>query len=160
MISENCRCSQIFPSLFDQQDKPGPFIGKSGQIDPSRMRGNGQKILIVDDEIMIADSLAEILSDHGYEACAVYDGRAAIHVARDMCPDLVLCDVVMPQLNGVETAIAIRKVCPLARIVLFSGQAGTNDLLKEARANGHSFELLPKPLHPNDLLNRLSIKRS
>jgi CheY-like chemotaxis protein len=62
----------------------------------------------------------------------------------------------MPKMNGVDTVLAIRELCPDARMLLFSGQAGTRDILAHARANGHEFELLPKPIHPDQLLKRLS----
>jgi len=62
----------------------------------------------------------------------------------------------MPKLNGVETVLAIREHCPATRILLFSGQAGVMDILDEARARGHQFELLPKPIHPDLLLKKLA----
>jgi CheY-like chemotaxis protein len=160
MIIEKCGSSQIVPSFSDQTNRPFGFSGKRIQQDPSRVQGRGQKVLVIDDETAIADSLAEILSDHGFEVMAAYDGPAAIAKAREICPDVVVCDVVMPQLNGVDTVIAIRQICPHARIFLFSGQANTTDILKNARAQGHSFELLPKPMHPDELLSRLFRKRN
>ena len=116
--------------------------------------------MIIDDEASIADSLAEILSDCGYEAHAFYDGNAATAATREMCPDLVLSDVVMPRLNGVDTVLAIRELCPTTRIFLFSGQATTTDILEKARAQGHFFEVLPKPIHPNELLIKLATKNN
>ncbi len=160
MIFANCGSVRIYPSFSDQSNRPFHFPGKKIGQDPSRVQGEGQKILVIDDETAIADSLAEILSDHGYEVVAAYDGPAAIALARETCPDVVLCDVVMPLLNGVDTAIAIRQICPKARIFLFSGQAGTTDIMKNARAQGHSFELLPKPMHPDELLGRIFKKRN
>jgi DNA-binding response OmpR family regulator len=160
MIFANCGSVRILPSFFDESNRPFRLPGKNTMQDPSRAPGDGQKILVVDDETAIADSLAEILSDHGFEALAAYDGAAAIATAREICPDVVLCDVVMPQLNGVDTAIAIREACPRARIFLFSGQAGTIDILKNARAQGHSFEVLAKPMHPDELLGRIFKKRN
>lgn len=115
-----------------------------------------RRILIIDDEAPIADSLAEILTSSGYEALAFYRGQDAIDSARKQCPNIVLSDVVMPKLNGVDTVLAIHEFCPQARILLFSGQAGTTNILQRARASGHQFELLPKPLHPDELLKRLS----
>ena len=61
----------------------------------------------------------------------------------------------MPRLNRVDTAVAIQELCPATRVVLFSGQAQTTDLLAQARANGHQFELLIKPIHPEQLLKKL-----
>jgi CheY-like chemotaxis protein len=149
----------IAPFLLPHQKSTLRVSGVKGQPRPSRTQGNGQRILVVDDEVSIADSLAEILSDHGYNALAVYDGHAAIAATREKCPDIVICDVIMPHMNGVDTAMTIRELCPQTRILLFSGHAGTTDILKGARAKGHWFEVLGKPIHPDDLLNRLAMKR-
>jgi CheY-like chemotaxis protein len=126
------------------------------QSEPSILDSNSKCVLVIDDETLIADSLTEILNGAGYEAIAFYNGRSAIDFVRTQCPDVVISDVVMPKLNGVETVLAIRKLCPTARIVLFSGQAGTVDILEKARAQGHEFEVLLKPIHPDELLLRLS----
>src|SRR5262245_17386166 len=104
----------------------------------------------------IADTLAEILRGAGYDAVPFYAGQPAIDFARQDCPDIVLSDVVMPKLNGVDTVLAIRELCPATRILLFSGQASTSDILEQARAKGHEFELLPKPVHPDEILKKLS----
>ena len=122
----------------------------------SKIEKRSKRILVIDDEVSIADSLTMILAGKGYDALAFYDGQAAIDYARTQCPDLVISDVIMPKLHGIDTLLAIRKLCPNARLVLFSGQAGTADLLKNAGAEGCKFDLLPKPIHPDNLLKRLS----
>jgi len=122
---------------------------------PLRSKTNA-KIIVIDDERFIADTLAKILNNFGYDASAHYDGPSALEAARRECPNIVLSDVIMPKLNGVETALAIRELCPKVRVFLISGQAGTADLLQKARAEGHHFELLSKPLHPEELLKRLA----
>ena len=119
-------------------------------------KGQSKRVFVVDDETSIADTLAEILTDSGYEARALYSGHDAITLTRHVCPDIVVTDVVMPAMNGVETALAIKAICPTTRIVLFSGQAGTADILKHAREQGHEFEMFPKPIHPDDLLQILA----
>ena len=113
------------------------------------------KILVVDDERVIADTLAIILNQHGFDATAVYTGTAAVERARSTKPDLIISDVIMPDMNGIEAAINIRKFLPTCKILLFSGQAATADLLESARAQGHEFEILAKPVHPQDLLSKL-----
>ena len=72
-----------------------------------------------------------------------------------MAPDLLISDVVMPLLSGIELAIQLREVCPDCKVLLFSGQASTANMLEAARATGHDFEVLAKPVHPTDLLNRI-----
>ena len=54
----------------------------------------------------------------------------------------------MPDMNGIEAAIHIRGFLPACKVLLFSGQAATADLLENARARGHEFEILAKPVHP------------
>jgi CheY-like chemotaxis protein len=113
------------------------------------------RILVVDDEQVIADTLAKILDLNGYEASAVYTGTAAVEAARSLQPDRIICDVIMPDMDGIEAAINIRSFLPGCKILLFSGQAATADLLENARAQGHEFEILGKPVHPSDLLAKL-----
>ena len=113
------------------------------------------KVLVVDDERVIADTLAIILNQHGFDASAVYTGTGAVEQARALHPDLIISDVIMPDMNGIEAAINIRRFLPQCKILLFSGQAATADLLESARAQGHEFEILAKPVHPQDLLAKL-----
>ena len=113
------------------------------------------RILVVDDEALIADTIVQILNRSGFIAQAAYGGQEAIEAARSLNPELVLSDVLMPHIDGVEAAIAIRKFSPETRIVLFSGQAATVEILARARERGHDFELLPKPLHPTQLIKHL-----
>jgi CheY-like chemotaxis protein len=117
--------------------------------------GRKPRVLVVDDEQVIADTLARILDLNGYEASAVYSGTAAVESARSLQPDLVISDVIMQDMNGIEAAINIRGFLPSCKILLFSGQAATADLLENARAQGHEFEILAKPVHPADLLAKL-----
>lgn len=113
------------------------------------------RILVVDDEALIADTIVQILNRNGFIAEAVYSGKEAIERAHRYCPELVLSDVLMPSVDGVEAAIEIRRLCPDTRIVLFSGQAATVEILARARERGHTFELLPKPIHPTQLIKHL-----
>jgi CheY-like chemotaxis protein len=113
------------------------------------------KVLVVDDEQVIADTLAKILDINGYEASAVYSGIAAVESARNLRPDLIISDVIMQDMDGIEAAIHIRDFLPGCKILLFSGQAATADLLENARAQGHDFEILAKPVHPSELLAKL-----
>jgi CheY-like chemotaxis protein len=113
------------------------------------------KIIVVDDEPIIADTLVNILEGEGHDALAVSHGESAIKWAKMVLPDAVISDVIMPGMDGIETAKAIVKVLPQCRIILFSGQAATVDLLAKARAEGYIFEVLPKPINPDKLLEKL-----
>jgi CheY-like chemotaxis protein len=113
------------------------------------------RVLVVDDENIIADTLTIILGQNGYEATAAYHGVEAVERAKSWQPDLLLADVVMPGMSGIELAIRIRALLPACRILLLSGQAGTLDLLQDVRQDGHDFEIILKPIHPTQLLARL-----
>jgi CheY-like chemotaxis protein len=112
-------------------------------------------ILVVDDERRIAETLALILDTKGYAAEAVHDGASALEVCGRRLPDLVVADVVMPGMNGIELAIAIRRQFPGCRILLFSGQAETLEILEDAKRRGYDFELLAKPVPPEELLKKV-----
>jgi CheY-like chemotaxis protein len=116
---------------------------------------NSPKVLVADDERLIADTLAMILRQNGFEAYAVYSGEEALAKAKSFQPDMLISDVVMTGIDGVETAIRMRARLPGLRVLLFSGQAATANLLEEARTQGHDFELLQKPVHPTDLLAKI-----
>jgi DNA-binding response OmpR family regulator len=112
-------------------------------------------VFVVDDEKTIADTLAAILENRGYQAYAFYNAETALEKCDALVPDLVISDVVMPGMNGAEMAVAIRNRHPMCKILLFSGQAATADMLVSVREQGHEFELLAKPIHPKDLLARI-----
>ncbi len=113
------------------------------------------RVLVADDEQVIANTLAIILNQAGFEARAVYSGEKAIDALEGFRPDMLISDVIMTGMTGIEAAIQIRSKLPSCKILLFSGQAATADLLERARAQGHEFEILAKPVHPTDLLAKL-----
>ncbi len=113
------------------------------------------KVLVADDEQVIANTLAIILNQAGFEARAVYSGDKAIEALDGFQPDMLISDVIMPGMTGIEAAIITRQRMPKCKILLFSGQAATADLLEKARSEGHEFEILAKPVHPTDLLAKL-----
>jgi CheY-like chemotaxis protein len=128
-------------------------------VEEARREDSGPKkldVLIVDDEQTIADTLAVILSRSGFSVRTAYDGKAAFEIAKQDPPTLVISDVVMPEMTGVELAIALKHKIPECRILLFSGQAATADLLDRARAEGHDFAIVSKPIHPKDLIRKVS----
>jgi CheY-like chemotaxis protein len=113
-------------------------------------------VLVVDDEKVIADTLSIILSKSGFSALTAYDGFSALTLAKNRTPDLLISDVMMPGMTGIELAITIKQTIPACKILLFSGQAATVDLLEKARHDGHDFTTLTKPVHPTDMLRRIS----
>jgi CheY-like chemotaxis protein len=113
------------------------------------------RVLVADDEQVIANTLAIILNQAGFEARAVYSGETALEIIEEFQPNMLISDVIMTGMTGIEAAIKVRAKLPGCKILLFSGQAATADLLEKARAHGHEFEILAKPVHPTDLLAKL-----
>lgn len=108
---------------------------------------------------MIADTLATIVGLHGYEARTAYDGREAVETARRWRPHILLTDVLMPVMDGIDAAIAICRMLPDCRVVLLSGVASITDLAGEMQSRGYAFEILRKPIPPEELLAHLWNKR-
>lgn len=111
---------------------------------------------VVDDEEIISSTLGLILSSSGFYARSFIHPEDALTAATESgSPDLLLTDVMMPGINGIELAIRISECCPDCKVLLFSGQTGTIDLLASASAQGHVFEILAKPVHPQELLAKI-----
>ncbi len=113
-------------------------------------------VLVVDDECAIADSLSEILRRSGHEAVTAYDGTSALDLALVKPPDVLITDVVLPGMSGIELAITMRRIYPDCKVILFSGNAATTSLLETATRAGHNFVLLTKPVHPTEMLSRVA----
>jgi DNA-binding response OmpR family regulator len=89
---------------------------------------------------------------NGYSARYFTRPLEALAAACLGAPDLLISDVSMPDLSGIDLAIQIRAQYPDCKILLFSGQPNTVDLLERARGQGHDFHLILKPVHPTELL--------
>ena len=114
------------------------------------------RVLVIDDEKTLADTLARILRHAGHEAAAAYDGASALQLVGSFLPDCVISDVIMPGMNGIEICARIEKRYPKCHILLFSGQAATNELVAAAHAKGYTWELLATPMQQDDFLEKLA----
>lgn len=120
------------------------------------MRYGPKLVYVVDDERVIAETLAMILTQAGLKAVAFEGPNQALTAAAEGSPpDLLISDVVMPGMSGIQLAIKVQQAYPDCKVLLFSGQAATADLLEDAKRQGYNFEVLSKPVHPSDLLARL-----
>lgn len=141
-----------FPIFGDPNripDRPDTFDNKRG----SSGFNQDPKIIVIDDEGLIAETVVEILRGEGFDAISVSSGDSAVELAKTLRPVVVLSDVMMPGMNGIETGIKIREIVPNCKIILFSGQAATVNLLEDARKSGHVFDILAKPIKPDYLVS-------
>jgi CheY-like chemotaxis protein len=121
----------------------------------TQMRATKLRILVVDDEEIVADSLVNVLNLFGFEASSLYSGSQAIDRANIASFDVLITEVVMREMTGIDAAIEIQKVLPNCKVLLVSGYVWTDDLLKDARERGRDFDILAKPVHPSVIIDRL-----
>ena len=140
---------------FFQGEVPPPRLSEDSNGDGASIGRTRVRVLVVDDERLIARTVASILNANGFEAVEAYNGEEALEKALVLEPDIVLTDVLMPRMTGVELGMRLHDELPKARILLFSGQAATSELMRKAHADGYDFELFPKPIHPDDLIAKL-----
>jgi DNA-binding NtrC family response regulator len=120
------------------------------------MQSSRGVVFVVDDERLIAQTLGMILTQSGFTASAFEDPYRALEAAAvGPAPDLLISDVVMPGMSGIDLGVQFRREYPGCKVLLFSGQAATADMLATAKLQGHEFEVLAKPVHPSDLLAKL-----
>ena len=79
---------------------------------------DGSTVLVVDDDKILADTLADILRKHGYRPIALYSGEEALELAQRFRPDVILSDIRMSRLDGIEAATRIRALHPGCRVIL------------------------------------------
>ncbi|APF19228.1 response regulator [Calditrichota bacterium LG25] len=112
-----------------------------------------KKILVVDDDDLIRDLLFEILEDKGYKVFEAENGNRAIQLLKTERFDLIITDIIMPDKEGIETIIDIKKRLPHAKIIAMSGggQLDATSYLSVAKKLGVQHTI-SKPFDPGKLI--------
>ncbi len=112
-----------------------------------------KKILVVDDDDLIRDLLYEILEDQGYKVFEAENGNRALQLLKTETFDLIITDIIMPDKEGIETIIEIKKKVPQAKIIAMSGggQLDANSYLSIAKKLGVQHTI-SKPFDPKALM--------
>src|SRR5215470_4021235 len=113
------------------------------------------RILIVDDIETNRDILAKRLATQGYDLCQATDGQEALDVAKTLLPDLILLDVMMPKLNGIEVCRRLKSdaALPFMSIILVTAKADTKDVV--LGLDSGADEYLTKPIDQAALVARV-----
>lgn len=114
------------------------------------------RVLIADNRQAMAEWMAETLAGYGYQTTAVYSGHKVVELAAVLRPDVLICEVLMPGLTGIEAGILVRLMLPSCRVILFAERGLASELFERARSRGHQFETLEKPIEPKALLTFLA----
>ena len=109
-----------------------------------------KSILVVDDDVGMADTLSDILQANRYEVTTAHSGDAAVTMAGSGAYDLILMDIQMPGLNGVQALAAMKAAGLAARVIMMTAYT-RDDLVKEAESRS-GFPVLPKPLDLEQVL--------
>lgn len=104
-----------------------------------------KKILVIEDEIFIRENLIELLEIEGFEAVGAENGCVGVHLAKEYQPDLILCDVMMPELDGYGVLNALRKESVTATIpfMFLTASADRNNLQKIRDMGMNDYILKP-----------------
>ena len=113
-----------------------------------------QTILLVDDSESIRAQLAEILSRGGYEVLTAADGKQAIRLLATRRMDMVVTDIFMPEADGLEVLIALKKMPVRPPVIAMSSKTGSMDMLRSAKMLG-AKKILRKPFPPDELLQHV-----
>lgn len=111
-------------------------------------------ILVVDDEPLVADTVSLVLAHAGFRTLTAYNGRTALKLAMKARPQLLISDVAMGEMSGIQLAQSIMMSMPECKIMLFSGHTTFADL-EASREAGFDFPLLTKPVHPTVMLKHV-----
>jgi CheY-like chemotaxis protein len=115
-----------------------------------------KRVFILDDQVSVASTLAMILRTQGIDVTAFSDPLKALQAARSQCPELIVSDISMPVLSGIDLAILLSAEQPDCKVLLISGSTGDPELLEAAMTHGHVFGVLQKPVYPYILLRRIN----
>ena len=112
-----------------------------------------QNILIVEDEVDLALGIRDALSHAGFRADVVHDGKVALEYLKKGAYDLVVLDLMLPGMNGIEVLKELRKVRQDTRVLILTALASEDDLLKGFQAGADDY--LSKPCSPRELVARV-----
>jgi CheY-like chemotaxis protein len=112
-----------------------------------------QRILVVDDDRVVADTLKLIFRQQGFACNAAYSTEEALALAREFPPDLLLCDITMPDRDGLELMQEMRREHPNCRVLVLTGYTyNAQRVIEESGSHSYPVGVLTKPCQPAKLL--------
>lgn len=133
-------------------DKPVEIEQVVAHIERSMAARQSALILIVDDDQTTHNTLQDILKQQGYKVCMAHSSDEAIAMVRETPYDILLIDLQLPELNVLETHLAIKEVHPQAVTIVFTGRPQSTTQLAEQAVKHNAYACLKKPLDIDWLL--------
>lgn len=113
-----------------------------------------QRVLVIDDDRLVADTLNLIFQANGYDSEAVYSAAEGLARARTFAPELLLCDVTMPDETGLQLADKIQKELPRCKLLMLTAYSSNVVKVEQYASNSNRpIKLLSKPCRPETLLS-------
>ena len=118
---------------------------------------NGTMVLITDDDENLCDSIKNVLEEKNYRVKVAHDGKTAIQMTRKNNFDIMLIDLKMPVLNGLETYLSVREIRPNMVVIIITGhKQDMNDMVHEAMLKG-AYSCIEKPINMDTLFSMLKV---
>lgn len=119
--------------------------------------GPCRRVLVVDDDHVVADSLGMILSGSCYEVRVAHSAESASRLISQWTPEVAIVDVLLPGgMGGIDFAIFLQTACPGCQVLLFTALPGVSGALEAAKVDAHDFQVMEKPIPPADMLDRVA----
>ncbi len=113
------------------------------------------RVLLVDDELEFIETLGERLASRGFEADCVTSGSAAMDQINQKAYDVVITDLMMPQMNGLQLFSEIRKLAPTVSVIMLTGLAEIESAIDGIKAG--LFDYLVKPVNFDELIEKITM---
>nr|WP_281042051.1 response regulator transcription factor [Segniliparus rotundus] len=120
---------------------------------PRRAGGGPARVLVVDDEQALAELVSMALRREGWEPAVAFDGAGAIKLARDAAPDVVVLDVMLPDMSGLEVLLRLREMYPALPLLLLTAKDAVEDRIAGLTAGGDDY--VTKPFSLEELMLRV-----
>jgi DNA-binding NtrC family response regulator len=113
------------------------------------------RILLVDDEETMVKYLSKRLIKRGFDICVAYNGVDALEIVKESEFDVVLLDVLMPGMDGIETLREIKKLKPKTEVIMLTGHASVEAGIEGMKSG--AFNYIMKPFDPNELVTEINL---
>ncbi len=111
------------------------------------------KLLLVDDEEITIKYLSRQLNNRGFDVSVAYDGATALEKVKEEDFDVVLLDVLMPGINGIDTLREIKQIKPVTEVIMLTGHASVEVGIEGMKLG--AFDYLMKPFDPDELVKKI-----